>query len=273
MRLRTMRILDRLERLLRGVAVPNLTLGLVVAQISVFLVALNRPDALASIELVPARVLEGQVWRPVTFLAIPPFSNPIFLAFYWYLFFLMGTALERYWGVARYNLYLLIGLVASVGVSFLTPEQPVSNAFLQGSVFLAFAFLNPDFELYLFFFLPVRIKWLALLAWIGYGAALIIGDWSMRMAVFASVCNFLLFFAPELWGRVRSAQRRMAMQARFASVAEKPYFHRCLVCGITDRSHPHMDFRYCSRCEGACGYCTDHLANHEHVTSKQQEAC
>ena len=266
-----MRILNRLERLLRPIAVPNLTLGLIVVQVSTFLVALTRPDMLAWIELVPARVLEGQVWRPLTFLLIPPFGNPICLAFYWYLFFLMGTALEHYWGVARYNLYLLSGFLASVGVSFLTPEQPLSNAFLQGSVFLAFAFLNSDFTLLLFFFVPVRIKWLALLAWIGFGLVVIGGDWSMRLAALAAVSNFLLFFAPDLWGRVQSAQRRMAMQARLAAVPDKPYYHRCLVCGITDRTHPQMDFRYCSRCAGACGYCTEHLANHEHLTSAPDE--
>jgi hypothetical protein len=28
-----------------------------------------------------------------------------------------------------------------------------------------------------------------------------------------------------------------------------------------------MDFRYCSKCTGALGYCTDHLRAHEHITT------
>jgi hypothetical protein len=260
-----MEFLNKLERWLRPVAVPNLTLGLIVAQIGVFLAAQGRPESIGFIDLVPQRILEGQVWRLATFLIVPPIGNPLCAAFFWYLFYLMGQALENYWGTARYNLYLHIGLAATVGVSFLVPEQAASNAFLQGSVFLAFAFLNPNFELYLFFFLPVRIKWLALLTWISYVILVITGDWLTRLLVTASVCNFLLFFAPELWWSARSAQRRMALQAQRLATPEPAYFHRCVVCGITDRTDPQMEFRYCSKCAGNCGYCMAHLANHEHV--------
>ena len=264
--------IDKLERWLRPVAVPNVTLGLIIGQVAVFFMALARPDLLLRLELVPQQFLAGEGWRLVTFIFIPPLANPICAFFFWYLFYLMGTALEHFWGIARYNLYLLIGFLATAGVAFLALDQPASNTFLSGSVFLAFAFLNPDFELYLFFLVPVKVKWLALLTWVGYGAVLVFGTASLRLVVAASVCNFLLFFAPELWWRVRSAGRRMALQARQYSTPEKPYFHRCVVCGITDRTHPHMDFRYCSRCEGNCGYCQDHLSNHEHVTAAEQAA-
>jgi hypothetical protein len=264
-----MSFFQKLERFLRPIALPNLTLGLIVGQVLVFLTAHARPDLIGSIALVPQKVLEGEVWRLVTFLFIAPIGNVIFAAFFWYLFYLMGSSLEVFWGIVRYNLYLLIGLIATVAVSFLTPEEPASNGFLGGSVFLAFAFLNPDFEIYLFFLVPIRIKWLALLTWISFGVAMVIGHGSTRLQVSASVCNFLLFFAPEIWWRVRSARRRMALRARQFATPEKLYYHRCLVCGITDQTHPKMEFRYCSKCAGACGYCTDHLRDHEHVTTAE----
>ncbi len=84
----------------------------------------------------------------------------MFAFFFWYLFYLMGTALERSWGTFRYNVFLLIGYVDTVGVAFIVPDVPANNAFLQGSVFLAFAYLFPDFVMYIFFILPVKIKWL-----------------------------------------------------------------------------------------------------------------
>lgn len=45
----------------------------------------------------------------------------------------------------------------------------------------------------------------------------------------------------------------------------KPVRHRCAVCGITDVDNPQMEFRYCSKCNGAYEYCKDHLYTHEHV--------
>ena len=264
------RLLDRLERMIRPVSVPQVTLGLIVLQILVFLMAQARRDLIGQLDLVPDNVLRGEIWRIFTFLIIPPIGNPICAAFFWYLFYLMGTALEGYWGVARYNLYLLIGFLTTVGVAFLVPDHAVSNAFLQGSVFLAFAFLNPDFELYLFFLLPIRIKWLALLTWISYGVMAVTGDVSTRLVILASICNFVLFFAADIGYKIRGARRRMAYQAQLiATASEKEFYHCCLVCGITDQTHPQMDFSYCSKCEGACGYCMDHLHDHTHVSKTE----
>jgi len=262
-----MSLLDRLERKFRRYSVPNVTVALIACQVAAYLVAQGNAQILEILALVPARVLEGDLWRPVSFLFTPPLTNPVFAFFFWYLFYLMGTALEVHWGAFRYNVYLLIGWLATVGVSFLTPEVPSSPAFLQGSVFLAFALLFPDFVLYIFFILPVKIKWLALLTWIGYFLAVIYGAWTTRLLVAASVLNFFLFFGATIAGRMKSGHRRMVRQSSATAKKDEP-FHRCTVCGITDRTHPDMDFRYCSKCDGQHGYCTEHIRNHEHVVGE-----
>jgi hypothetical protein len=270
-----MSLLDTLERKFGRFAVPHVTGGLIACQVVAYIavMVLTRPDAQEApdqpLQLIPAKVLEGELWRLATFLALPPFGNIICMLFFWYLFYLMGTALERTWGAFRYNVFLLVGYVATVAVAFIVPDQPASNAFLQGSVFLAFAFLYPDFEIYILFILPVKIKWLALIAWIGYGWVLLFHDWLSRLLVLASVCNFLLFFGKEIVQRIRSGRRRMAMQAAQVTAKPPPYYHRCAVCGITDRSHPQMDFRYCSQCTGAHGYCMDHLRDHQHIKTDE----
>jgi len=166
-------------------------------------------------------------------------------------------------------MFLLIGIVATIAVSFLQPAAPSSNLFLQGSVFLAFAFLFPDFVLNLFFILPVKIKWLALVAWIGYLVQFLRGDWSDRLLVLASVGNFLLFFGGEIVQRFRSDRRRTAWEAKQDRAKRRPR-HRCLVCGITNVTHPTMQFRYCTKCVGQCGYCTEHVHNHEHITEQSE---
>jgi len=46
---------------------------------------------------------------------------------------------------------------------------------------------------------------------------------------------------------------------------EKSYFHKCTVCGVTEKDNPDMEFRYCMTCEGHYEYCMEHLKNHEHI--------
>ena len=151
-------------------AIPNVTLGLIILQVVVFVIkqTLRRERSdepfVKKLLLIPDLVMAGEIWRLVTFVIVPP-SPTSFSASFSGVFYFMGTAAEQFWGTFRYNVYLLIGYLATVGVSFITPDEPSSNAFLQGSVFLAFAFLCPDFVMYIFFVLPVKIKWLALLTW------------------------------------------------------------------------------------------------------------
>ncbi len=260
-----MKLLDRLERVFGRFALPNVTVYLIAGQ-TVFYVLFMTGKLDQSITRLSADLLlDGQWWRIATFLFDPPLSNPIFAFFAWYIFYLMGSALEGYWGAFRYNVFLLIGVLLTIAVSFLTPDFPVTNAFIGGSVFLAFAFLYPDFVLQLFFILPVRIKWLALLTWLYYGYLVFFGGWHTRLMVLASVGNFLLFFAGDLIWMMKSGRRQMARQAQQLSRREDEPFHRCTVCGITDKSHPQMDFRYCPECDGQYGYCQDHIRNHDHI--------
>jgi len=261
-----MPLLDRLQRRFGRYAVPNVTVGLILGQVAVYFLAYARPELAEKIALVPARVLEGEIWRPVTFVFAPPLTNPIFAFFFWYLFYLMGTTLEHTWGTFRYNVFLLVGYVATLAASLVVPGQPASVAFLQGSVFLAFAYLYPDFQLLLFFLLPVKIKWLALVQWIGYFLTLVFAPWILRLMVAASLLNFFLFFGRDIAMRVRSGGRRMQEQAGRIKARSKPR-HTCTICGITNLSHPDVDFRYCSECDGTPCYCREHLENHQHVSA------
>lgn len=258
-------MLRYLEKRFGRFAIPNLTLILIVGQVMAFVATLSDPRMLEKMLLIPDKVLEGEVFRLFTFALMPPGDSPIWAFFFWYLFYLMGTALEAFWGTFRYNAFLLIGYLATVAAAFINMDGAVSNWFLQGTVFLAFAWVNPNFTLHLFFVLPIRIKWLALLTWIGFGLAFIGGTASQRLAIAASVLNFFVFFGREIWYRIRTGQRHMSGQVKRFSEKKPEYFHKCAVCGITDVSHPGTEFRYCSKCSGDLAYCEEHLRNHEHV--------
>ena len=271
-------MLNRLERLFGRFAVLHLSLWLVAGQVLVLGLALLTQFDVSLLLLVPADVLDGEIWRAVTFLMVPPVNRltmtmAIFLAFGWYMFLLMGNSLEAYWGEFRYNLFILVGWALTVAVSFLTPLSASGNGFLAGTVFLAFAFLNPDFELYLFFILPVKIKWLALLAWAGYAATFLLGDWTVRLQILAATGNFLLFFGRDLVQLARTGRRRMTQQGRqFGSTQDRPEpRHTCRICGKTDLSHPKLDFRYCSKCANDECYCSEHIFNHVHVAAEPRK--
>lgn len=257
-------MLSKLERRLGRFAIPNLTLFLVAGQAAAFVLGKTKPEFLAQLVLVPARVLEGEVWRVFTFLFIPSTDSVFFIIFELWLLYIYGRALEQTWGDFRFNVFLLLGWVLSVGAAFLVPHAAATNVFLLASIFLAFAYLNPDFELLLFFILPVKIKWLALGAW-GIGAYLfVIGGWSDRALIVAGIFNLVVFFGPDLVRRSRGAGRR-TVREREQRVSAKQATHRCAACGLTDVDDPEMQFRYCSQCVGKRGYCKKHLADHEHV--------
>jgi hypothetical protein len=258
-----MNLLDKLERKFRRFAVSNVTIYLILGQAMFFILHLSGRFILERAVLIPELVLAGEWWRLITFLFIPPLTNPLFAFFAWYLFYLMGGSLEGHWGAFRYNVFLLTGYIVTVAVSFLFPFNAASNIFIGGSVFLAFAALFPEFQIYIFFILPVKMKWLALLTWIGYAYQLIVGSWPTRLLVLASISNFLLFFGRDILWRMKTGNRHMVTKVREVS-RKKETFHRCTICGITDQSHPGMEFRYCPECNGL-GYCKDHIMNHDHM--------
>ena len=264
-----MRLIDKLERALGRFAIPHLTLAIVIGQVGVFFAEfMGRADP-TMFFLEPTLALHGQWWRFVSFLLIPPSTSLVFIAFTWWMFFLMGSALEEYWGDFRYNLFLFTGYALTVGLTILQPDSLVSNTFIGTTVFLAFAYINPNFELLIFFILPIKIRWLALVTWLYYGFQIAVGSWSTRLQVLAAIGSVLIFFGRDIWQSASHGRRRMVRDARKVaeSSSEPEYRHRCRICGKTNLTDPQMDFRYCSKCEGEDCYCTEHIGNHEHTRS------
>lgn len=258
-----MSLLDRLERKLRRFAIPNLTLLIVAGQAFFYFACVANRDLLDQMTLVPDRVMEGEVWRLFVFMIMPETMHPLFIFFALYLFYIMGTALEREWGEFRYNIYILIAYLATVAAAFIFPGVSATNSYILASVFLAFAMVFPDFEILLFFILPVKVKWIAAVTWILYGVTLLTASTPTVAAMLASVANFNLFFWRDLIRLSRKASPRRAGGATVPA-ATKDAFHTCVVCGRSDVSHPELEFRYCPLCHGSPCYCMDHIQNHEH---------
>ncbi|MFA9479209.1 hypothetical protein ACERK3_13035 [Phycisphaerales bacterium AB-hyl4] len=262
-------MLDRLERKFGRFAIPNLTLILIAFQALFYLaaVATTGQAFLDSMALVWERVFAGEVWLLLTFAFMPRFAHPLWFLISIYIFWLMGSALDREWGHFRYNIYLLTAFVLSALAGLLDPSAPVNNYYVFISVLLAFAWLYPEFQFLLFFIIPVKVKWIGIVVAVltagWFLQALGMRQWQEAAVLAAGIANFFLFFGGEMITRARNAHRRRVYETERAELAEQP-FHKCVVCGKTDKSDPDAEFRYCPQCSDAACYCMDHIFEHEH---------
>jgi hypothetical protein len=256
-----MDLITPLEKRFGSWAIPHLTIYLLAIQAIGVVLLLGEYSKIEDLVLVGGLVQTGQWHRLLSFMMIPKTLSPIWLFFAFYIFYLMGSALEREWGTFRFNLYILLGYLFTISAAFIAPSAMISNYFFLGGVFLAFATLFPNFEFRLFFILPVKVKWLGWLTAGFYLLTLVSADLGSRLCVVAAFANYLIFFGKGFFRNVKAGQRRKAYVADRAEVAEQP-FHVCAECGVSDKSDAAPDFRYCSTC-GKC-FCEEHIGNHEH---------
>ena len=277
--------LDKLERKLGRYAIPNLTVYLLAGYVIGCGIIYLMPNLIGWLTLEPALILRGQIWRIISWVLIPPTTNPISLLFLVLLYYSLGTALERTWGTFRYNVYIFSGILFTViavfilyGVFFALygTEVPlssiglVSTNYITMSIFLAFAAIYPDMEVLLYFVLPIKMKWMALVYAVMALYYFITGGIVSRVAIAASLLNFVIFFLSSRNMR-RFGPREQARKAKFRKQS-RPHMtyaggarHRCAVCGRTELDDPNLGFRFCSKCKGNYEYCQDHLFTHEHV--------
>ena len=281
-----MNFLNKLERKLGRFAIPNLSKWLIVTYVIGYVLAVFAPGISSYLQLEPFLILQGQVWRLVTWVLIPPEqSNVFFYLIMLMLYYSLGTALEQQWGTFRFNVYIFGGMIFTIlgafltyGIYMLTGEGLVpiglfvSTSYINMSIFLAFAVCFPNLQLLLFFIIPVKMKWMAVV----YGAMtiyqLIAYDYlAIRISIVAALLNFLIFYfatrnyksiSPKEIHRKKTFKRKMR-EAQYPNGGISR--HKCAVCGITEKDDPTMQFRFCSKCEGNYEYCQNHLFTHEHI--------
>ena len=260
--------------------ISNLMLYIVIGQVAVFILDLFFRGMLSSYWLPFSRdlILHGQVWRLVTFIFLPSDSrNPFFLLLGCYFYYWIGTMLEREWGTARFTLFYLSGVVLSVLSGMILGITDIY--YINLSIFLVIATLYGEMQVLLFFVIPIKMKWMALidvaLILVAVIQNLMYGSWVGALLPLASFVNYFIFTWP-FWGAKLGVLRRRAdpkvvnfkrvqKQAQKQAKATGGYRHKCAVCGITDADDPNMEFRYCSKCDGYYCYCMNHINNHVHI--------
>src|SRR2546430_4458916 len=221
------RWLTKLERRFGKHAPHNLILWIVGLSGLVYALSYASPGALEMLVLDPDAVARGEVWRLVTFLFLPwggggrGAFGPIFTLIALMFLYTVGSSLEAEWGNFKFDVYYLVGVVATIVAALLF--GPVTNEFLNLSLLLAFATVFPNYEILLFFILPVKMKWLGLAssAWLLYEFAT--RGPNIRAGIVAALLNLLLFSAGPLAATARGQAAVTARRKRFSrTVAAAP---------------------------------------------------
>lgn len=247
---------DSLERRFGALAIPGLIRIIVAFNALVFVLAKLNPDYLDVLVLDPARIRHGEVWRLVSYIFIPQTLNPLWAVFALGFLWFIGEGVERAWGAFRLNLYYLLGMIGTTAVAFFFRSE-YANGILNSTLFFAFARFYPEEMIYIFFILPVKIKWLAWASAAFLLLGFITGTNSYRLALVAGFSNYLIFFGPEIFHEFRQRKDVKARRARFAdeSIADET-LHHCATCGATEQSSPNLEFRVARDGEE---YCLAHL--------------
>ena len=211
-------LINKLERKFGKLAIKNLMLILVGAMAIVFLMdifvsAKTGFSLWGRLMFDRSAILAGEVWRLFTFTFLPPETSLIFVILSLYFYYLIGTTLENQWGAFGFTLYYLLGVIGAIASGFITGYA--TNGYLNMSLFLAFAILNPNFEVMLFFFLPVKMKWLAIVDAVLLGASFVLSTWSIRISIIMALVNLLIFFTPHLIDHIKAAYRRYKWKKNF----------------------------------------------------------
>ena len=270
--------------------VRNLAFWLVAVNVTMFVLDIYFGQALTlALYFNPIMVFEGQWWRVFSFLLLPNSGNIIFFFISMLFQYWIVSSLERAFGRLKLTIYYFSGLVACIlfaalysvllsawpQVGFLSPERayiyPLGTYELNLSLLLAFATFYPDMTIRLFFVLPVKVKWLAIVSAVLLGYQLVVPPHTfLSLFPLVGVGNYLLFFAPDFTKTFFRRQKSRGRKIQFEKAArnvrrERGYTHKCAMCGVTDADAPDMEFRYCSLCSGYQCYCSAHIFGHEHT--------
>ena len=288
-----MRFIDKLERKYGRYGIENLTMYIIISYVLGYALMYINPGALSMLSLNVTKILQGQVWRLVTWIVYPPStSSPIwFVIAILFFYYPISASLEHTWGKFKFTVYILSGMIFTVIAAFILHFVMggvldglggiiFSTYYISLSIFLAYSLTYPDMTVLLMFVIPIKMKWMSIV----YAAIVIYdvaryfmnGAWFMALPIIASLLNFVIFFLgtrdfnrynPKEIHRKNEFKRAVnggSKTVPFPGNSNGVTKHKCAVCGRTEKDDPNLEFRFCSKCNGNYEYCQDHLYTHIH---------
>lgn len=270
---------NSLEKKLGWLAFPGLIRGITIIHVMMFMVAMFLPDSIEMFVFDWGRTLEGEYWRVVSFIFLPPivpdpksgaiFLPTIFMFFAMRIAFMMNDGLEDAWGIFRTSIYcfstifcIVLATVIGGATEILLPTA-MGGWLFYSAVFLAFGTLFPNVQFMLFFIIPIKVWVLAMIL----GGLIFLGSFgslfggSLFMAAYHYICFFpyLVWAVPRFlrWNRTRAKTAVRRAKFKEHQVPAESAFHTCAKCGATDVSEPEREFRVTQDDRELCSACLD----------------
>jgi hypothetical protein len=262
-----MSFFERCESRLGHWGIPGLIQGLGVFHVLTFLLVKFKPEFLDTLTLLLPKIKEGEVWRALSYLMLPPTQSPLWIIFSVMFMMFTGRLIESFWSPFRVTCYVVLSAVVVSAAVLLIQWQLIKNGQIAAwdsltinnlglihsmvavqafglSLLLAMATLAPRQEIMVMFVFPVQLRWG------GLATAVISLFLALRSPFYwpllAGFVPWLLFFGRETFMSWRSqatqAQRRRSFSAE-AKVDAGQAFHTCAQCAKNDLTHPQLEFR------------------------------
>ncbi len=278
-----MKFLYKLERKFGKYAIPNLTMYLIamfiIGYVFMFLIQAKVVSAelYYALLLNPKAIMDGEVWRLVSWLMAPPDTSLWFIIFAVLFYNWIGKSLEAAWGDYIYNLYIFsaiiltdLGVMVTYWLGLINDYFSMNAYYLSMSMFLAFAVCYPNREVRLFFILPIKVKYMGIIDGVLILFTFLMSSLGNKIIILMMMLNFLIFFLCTRNYKRYSAKeikrkKNFKKKVKVAEQRKKSSVYKCAVCGRTEEDSPELEFRYCSKCKGGLAYCNEHLFTHTHV--------
>jgi membrane associated rhomboid family serine protease len=115
--------------------------------------------------LIPVDFFAGKVWQLVTYMFLH--GGVMHILFNMLALWMFGSVLERAWGSREFlKYYLLTGLGGGLCYALFNMHSPIPTVGASGAIYgllAAYAVLFPDSVIYVWFVIPLRAKWFALI--------------------------------------------------------------------------------------------------------------
>src|SRR5438105_630815 len=241
-------------------------------------------------------VANGEVWRLFTYqfvqagqvglLPIPPvltlFLNLVLLT-------LMGLAVEEEWGTFHFLKFYLLSTLSTAAVAAFFHTPLLGSFFINFTLLFVYASIYREQTFYLFVALPIRVTFLAWLAFAALLLGAMFGSRSNLAALGGAACGYVYFlwqrgrpaaeapsgFAPapdenssimiptRNLTRVSAVKKALSTGAdadidRLIGISERELVRGVNICSPVDYKPEHSD-RYCVRCEGFAECTARHL--------------
>ncbi len=138
----------------------HVTEALLFLHFAFYFMTTTAPAKRVLLALIPGMVAQ-RPWTVVTF----QFLHGGMIGFFFSMLILwfMARPLEEEWGSLHFLIFWAISVAGAAVTAILFGQPLAGDIFLDTSLLFTYAFVSPDTEFLLFFILPVKVKWLAIL--------------------------------------------------------------------------------------------------------------